>query len=115
MTQHVRTRFAPSPTGIMHVGNLRSALYEYLIAKSKDGDFILRIEDTDQERLVDGAVDAIYRTLSAVGLQHDEGPDIGGAYGPYIQSERLPLYGKYAEQLLEQGDAYRCFCEQGAC
>ena len=112
MTQHVRTRFAPSPTGIMHVGNLRSALYEYLIAKSKDGDFILRIEDTDQERLVDGAVDAIYRTLSAVGLQHDEGPDIGGAYGPYIQSERLPLYGKYAEQLLEQGDAYRCFCSR---
>lgn len=113
MTQTaVRTRFAPSPTGMMHVGNLRTALYEYLIARSSDGTFILRIEDTDQERLVDGAVDVIYRTLRQVGLQHDEGPDIGGQYGPYVQSERRHLYRPYAEQLVAQGKAYPCFCSK---
>ena len=106
----VRTRFAPSPTGRMHVGNLRTALYEYLIARSLGGSFVLRIEDTDQERQVESAIDIIYDTLRAVGLKHDEGPDIGGPYGPYIQSERLPLYRQYADQLLESGQAYRCFC-----
>ena len=93
----VRTRFAPSPTGFMHVGNLRTALYEYLIAKSQGGCFVLRIEDTDQERLVEGAVQVIYRTLEQVGLKHDEGPDVGGEYGPYVQSERKDLYRPYAE------------------
>ena len=92
----VRTRFAPSPTGYMHIGNLRTALFEYLIAKHEGGDFILRIEDTDQERLVEGAVDIIYDTMKEVGLTHDEGPDIGGDFGPYVQSERLPMYKKYA-------------------
>jgi glutamyl-tRNA synthetase len=106
----VRTRFAPSPTGIMHIGNLRSALYEYLIARVAGGHFILRIEDTDRERIVDGAVEAIYNTLQTCGLQHDEGPDIGGPFGPYIQSERLPTYRRYAIELVEQGDAYPCFC-----
>ena len=91
-----RLRFAPSPTGFMHVGNLRTALYEYLIAKSQGGDFILRLEDTDQERLVEGAEEVIYRTLEQVGLQHDEGPDVGGPYGPYIQSQRLSMYQPYA-------------------
>ncbi len=111
MTQRkVRTRFAPSPTGFMHVGNLRTALFEYLIAKSNEGDFILRIEDTDRERLVPGAVDTIYRTLREVGLTHDEGPDIGGDYGPYVQSERREIYKKYAEQLVAEGKAYYCFC-----
>ncbi len=105
-----RTRFAPSPTGYMHVGNLRSALYTWLIAKSKDGKFILRIEDTDQERIVEGAVQIIYDTLSACHLQHDEGPDIGGPYGPYVQSERLAMYKPYAERLVQEGKAYRCFC-----
>jgi glutamyl-tRNA synthetase len=108
----IRTRYAPSPTGMMHVGNLRTALYEYLIAKSMGGSFILRIEDTDQARQVDGAVDIIYKTLHSVGLQHDEGPDIGGAYGPYVQSERRDLYRPYAEQLVEAGKAYRCFCSR---
>ena len=106
----VRTRFAPSPTGFMHVGNLRTALYAYLVAKSKGGKFILRIEDTDQERLVPGAVDVIYHTLQQVGLQHDEGPDLGGEYGPYIQSERKNIYLPYAEKLVEEGKAYYCFC-----
>jgi glutamyl-tRNA synthetase len=106
----VRTRFAPSPTGFMHVGNLRTALYEYLIAKSLGGTFVLRIEDTDQERLVEGAVDVIYNTLNKVGLKHDEGPDIGGEYGPYIQSERKDIYKPYAEQLVKDGKAYYCFC-----
>ena len=106
----VRTRYAPSPTGFMHVGNLRTALYEYLIAKSQDGDFILRIEDTDQERYVEGAVDVIYNTLKTAGLNHDEGPDIGGDYGPYVQSERKELYRPFAEKLIENGCAYRCFC-----
>lgn len=106
----VRTRFAPSPTGFMHVGNLRTALYEYLIAKSMGGKFVLRIEDTDQERLVEGAVDIIYNTLRQVGLQHDEGPDIGGEYGPYVQSQRKDIYLPYAEQLVREGKAYYCFC-----
>lgn len=108
----VRTRFAPSPTGFMHVGNLRTALYEYLIAKSLGGSFILRIEDTDQDRLVDGAVEIIYRTLEKVGLGHDEGPDVGGAYGPYVQSERLAFYKPYAEELVQKGHAYYCFCSK---
>lgn len=108
----VRTRFAPSPTGYMHIGNLRTALYAYLVAKSQGGDFILRIEDTDQERYVDGAVDLIYRTMAETGLVHDEGPDIGGNYGPYVQSERLPLYKEYAQKLVELGGAYYCFCDK---
>lgn len=106
----VRTRYAPSPTGFMHVGNLRTALYEYLISKSMGGDFILRIEDTDRDRLVEGAVDVIYNTLKSVGLKHDEGPDNGGDYGPYIQSERKDIYRKYAHKLVEEGKAYYCFC-----
>ncbi|MCI2058202.1 MAG: glutamate--tRNA ligase [Oscillibacter sp.] len=106
----VRTRFAPSPTGYMHVGNLRTALYTWLIARSHGGTFILRIEDTDQSRLVPGAVDVIYKTLQECGLTHDEGPDVGGPVGPYVQTERRGLYGKYAELLLEKGAAYRCFC-----
>ena len=106
----VRTRFAPSPTGYMHVGNLRTALYAYLIARHYGGKFILRIEDTDQGRLVEGAVDAIYRTMAECGLTHDEGPDIGGPVGPYVQTERRSLYGRYAELLIARGGAYRCFC-----
>lgn len=108
----VRTRFAPSPTGRMHVGNLRTALYAYLIAKHENGSFMLRIEDTDQERFVEGALDIIYRTLAKTGLVHDEGPDKDGGYGPYVQSERNAqgIYLKYAKQLIEQGDAYYCFC-----
>ena len=106
----VRTRYAPSPTGFMHVGNLRTALYEYLVAKSQNGKFILRIEDTDRERLVDGAVDVIYNTLKLAGLQHDEGPDLGGDFGPYVQSERKDMYLHYAEKLIKEGKAYRCFC-----
>ncbi len=112
MKNEVRTRFAPSPTGYMHIGNLRTALYAYLLAKSKGGKFILRIEDTDQERYVDGAVDVIFRTLKDTGLIHDEGPDIGGEYGPYIQSERRGLYKEYAEKLVESGHAYYCFCDK---
>ncbi len=110
----VRTRFAPSPTGRMHVGNLRTALYAYLIAKHEDGDFMLRIEDTDQERFVEGALEIIYRTLAKTGLVHDEGPDKDGGVGPYVQSERNAsgLYLKYAKQLIEQGDAYYCFCDK---
>lgn len=106
----VRTRYAPSPTGFMHVGNLRTALYEYLIAKNQGGSFVLRIEDTDQERYVEGAVDVIYNTLKVAGLKHDEGPDIGGDFGPYVQSERKDMYLPYAEQLIAEGKAYRCFC-----
>lgn len=106
----VRTRYAPSPTGFMHVGNLRTALYEYLIAKNGGGSFVLRIEDTDQERYVEGAVDVIYNTLKVAGLKHDEGPDIGGEYGPYVQSERKDMYLPFAEQLIAEGKAYRCFC-----
>ena len=108
----VRTRFAPSPTGYMHVGNLRTALYTWLIARHNGGKFILRIEDTDQGRYVDGAVEVIYRTLAECGLDHDEGPDVGGPVGPYIQTERRGLYGEYAELLIEKGCAYRCFCEK---
>ncbi len=108
-----RTRFAPSPTGYMHVGNLRTALYTYLIARHLGGKFLLRIEDTDQERFVEGAVDVIYNTLRECGLRHDEGPDIGGPAGPYVQTERRGLYGKYAGLLIERGGAYRCFCKEG--
>ena len=108
----VRTRFAPSPTGYMHVGNLRTALYTWLIARHAGGKFILRIEDTDQGRLVEGAVDVIYRTLTECGLDHDEGPDVGGPVGPYIQTERRGYYKEYAELLVEKGFAYRCFCEK---
>ncbi len=108
----VRTRFAPSPTGYMHIGNLRTALYEYLIAKSQNGDFVLRIEDTDRSRYVEGAEEVIYNTLKSVGLKHDEGPDIGGKYAPYVQSERKGEYLKYAKQLVEKGAAYYCFCEK---
>lgn len=110
----VRTRFAPSPTGRMHVGNLRTALYAYLIAKHEGGDFMLRIEDTDQERYVEGAIDIIYRTLEKTGLIHDEGPDKDGGVGPYVQSERQAsgIYMEYAKKLIEQGDAYYCFCDK---
>ena len=108
----VRTRFAPSPTGYMHVGNLRTALYTYLIARNAGGKFILRIEDTDQGRLVDGAVDVIYRTMKECHLEHDEGPDVGGPVAPYIQSERMSMYKDFAELLIERGHAYRCFCEK---
>ena len=111
---NVKTRFAPSPTGRMHVGNLRTALYAYLIAKHENGDFMIRIEDTDQERLVEGAVDIIYRTLKHTGLVHDEGPDKDGGVGPYVQSERQAqgIYLYYAKQLIEEGKAYYCFCDK---
>lgn len=114
MSKKVRTRFAPSPTGRMHVGNLRTALYAYLIAKHADGDFIIRIEDTDQERYVEGAVDIIYRTMAGTGLIHDEGPDKDKGFGPYVQSERQAqgLYLEYAKQLVEKGEAYYCFCTE---
>ncbi len=109
-----RTRYAPSPTGKMHVGNLRTALYEFLIAKHEGGVFMLRIEDTDQERFVEGATEIIYRTLERVGLKHDEGPDKDGGYGPYVQSERMKtgIYMKYAKELIEKGEAYYCFCDK---
>ncbi|BEU86670.1 glutamate--tRNA ligase [Selenomonas sp. TAMA-11512] len=107
----IRTRFAPSPTGFMHIGNLRTALYGYLFAKSQNGTFILRIEDTDQERLVEGAVDFIEKTLAAAHIYVDEGPKEGGDYGPYVQTERREIYREYAEKLLESGHAYRCFCD----
>ena len=112
MENLVRTRYAPSPTGYVHIGNLRTALYEYLIARSMNGQFILRIEDTDQERYVEGAVDAIFNTLKLCGMTHDEGPDIGGAYGPYVQSERKSTYLPYAVELIEKGHAYYCFCSK---
>lgn len=114
MSKKIRTRFAPSPTGRMHVGNLRTALYAYLITKHEGGDFILRIEDTDQEREVEGAVDIIYRTLEKTGLIHDEGPDKDGGVGPYIQSERQAqgIYLKYAKELVDKGEAYYCFCDK---
>lgn len=108
----VRTRFAPSPTGYMHIGNLRTALYEYLIAKHEGGDFILRIEDTDQEREVEGAVEMIYNVMEATGLHYEEGPDKPGNYGPYVQSERLPMYKEYAEKLIDLGGAHYCFCSE---
>ena len=106
----VRTRFAPSPTGYLHLGGLRTALYAYLMAKKNNGVFILRIEDTDQNRYVEGAVDVIYRTMKDIGLDWDEGPDIGGAYGPYVQSERKDMYLPYAQELVKKGRAYYCFC-----
>ncbi len=114
MNNNVKTRFAPSPTGRMHVGNLRTALYAYLIAKHEDGTFMLRIEDTDQERLVEGAVDIIYRTLAKTGLVHDEGPDKDGGCGPYVQSDRQKagIYMEYAKKLIEKGEAYYCFCDK---
>ena len=108
----VRTRFAPSPTGYMHVGNLRTALYTYLIARHAGGKFILRIEDTDRGRLIEGATGVIYRTMAECHLEHDEGPDVGGPVAPYIQSERMSMYKEYAELLVEKGCAYRCFCEK---
>ena len=110
----IRTRFAPSPTGRMHVGNLRTALYAYLIAKHEGGDFILRIEDTDQVRQVEGAVDIINRTLEETGLFHDEGPDKDGGCGPYLQSElgAQCIYMKYAKELIDKGEAYYCFCDK---
>ena len=110
MAEGFVTRFAPSPTGFMHIGNLRTALYAYLLARANNGKFILRIEDTDQERLVEGAVDVIYDTLRVSGMKHDEGPDIGGPNGPYIQSQRKDIYMKYAKELVEKGYAYYCFC-----
>lgn len=108
----LRTRFAPSPTGYLHIGGLRTALYSYLYAKKMHGKFILRIEDTDQGRYVDGAVEIIYRTLRETGIMYDEGPDVGGDYGPYIQSQRKNEYLKYAKQLVESGHAYYCFCSE---
>jgi len=108
----VRTRFAPSPTGYMHLGNLRTALYTYLYARRCGGKFILRIEDTDQEREVAGAIDVIYNSLKTAGLIHDEGPDVGGPCGPYVQSEHKDTYMPYAKQLVESGHAYYCFCTE---
>jgi glutamyl-tRNA synthetase len=110
--REIRTRFAPSPTGYMHIGNLRTAIYEYLVAKSQNGKFILRIEDTDQERYVEGAIEVIYNTMHSVGLHYDEGPDVGGDYGPYTQSERKGIYKEYAHKLVEHGGAYFCFCSK---
>ena len=108
----VRTRFAPSPTGYMHIGNLRTAIFEYLTAKHNNGKFILRIEDTDREREVEGATDFIYKTLELCGFEIDEGPENPGEYGPYIQSERKDIYIKYAKKLVEEGKAYYCFCSE---
>ena len=110
--EKVRTRFAPSPTGFMHIGNLRSVIFEYLIARSNNGDFVLRIEDTDQKRYVEGAVEFIYNTLNLCGINVDEGPLNGGPYGPYTQSERLPIYVEYAKKLVDMGKAYYCFCSE---
>lgn len=110
MATTITTRFAPSPTGYMHIGNLRTALYAYLLAKSQEGKFILRIEDTDQVRLVEGAADVILETLRMTGMQYDEGPEVGGEHGPYVQSERLPIYREYAQKLVDSGHAYYCFC-----
>lgn len=110
----IRTRFAPSPTGYMHIGNLRTAIFEYLIAKSQGGKFILRIEDTDQERFVEGATEMVYKTMKTAGLDHDEGPDVGGDFGPYVQSERKSLYAPYAHELVEKGGAHYCFCSKNA-
>ena len=110
MSDTVRTRFAPSPTGFMHIGNLRTGLYAYLFARHNGGKFILRIEDTDRERTVEGAVGMIYRTLKAAGIEYDEGPDRDGGVGPYVQSDRADIYKKYAEELVERGGAYYCFC-----
>jgi len=108
--QKIRVRFAPSPTGLLHIGGLRTALYDYLFAKKNKGDFILRIEDTDQERLVKGAQENLIKTLNWIGLDYDEGPKVGGKFGPYIQSQRLKLYQQYAQELVKRGKAYYCFC-----
>ena len=108
----IRTRFAPSPTGYMHIGNLRTALYSYLIAKHLDGEFILRIEDTDKEREVSGAIDLIYDVLKDTGLTYDEGPLKPGNVGPYIQSKRLEIYQKYAHKLVDLGYGHYCFCSE---
>ena len=108
----VRTRFAPSPTGFMHIGNLRTALYSYLFARHHGGEFILRIEDTDRERFVEGAVDLVYRTMDTVGFKIDESPVHGGEFGPYVQSERKDIYKEYAHKLVELGGAYYCFCDK---
>ncbi|MCL1861990.1 MAG: glutamate--tRNA ligase family protein, partial [Defluviitaleaceae bacterium] len=108
----IRTRYAPSPTGFMHIGNLRTALYEYLIARRDGGAFILRIEDTDQGRLVEGAADAIFETMRLTGLSFDEGPGIGGDYGPYVQSERKADYLPHAKRLVDSKMAYYCFCDK---
>ena len=108
----VRTRFAPSPTGYMHIGNLRTALYAYLIARHYGGRLVLRIEDTDRRRNVEDAVQVIYDSLRLAGLDYDEGPDKGGDYGPYVQSQRRPLYKEHAERLVQTGAAYRCFCSK---
>jgi glutamyl-tRNA synthetase len=110
--KQVRTRFAPSPTGYLHIGGLRTALYAYLFAKNNNGRFILRIEDTDRERYVEGAEDVIYNSLKETGLYYDEGPDVGGDFGPYIQSQRKHIYAEYAQKLIERGGAYRCFCSK---
>ena len=110
--KEVRTRFAPSPTGFMHIGNLRTAIFEYLLAKKNNGKFILRIEDTDQERLVEGSIDFIYKTLELCNFVIDEGPQNEGEVGPYIQSERKDIYKKYALELVEKGYAYYCFCTE---
>ncbi len=112
MFEKVRTRFAPSPTGYMHIGNLRTALYAFLLARKNNGDFILRIEDTDCERKVEGAQDVIYSSLKKAGISWDEGPDVGGDFGPYIQSERMHIFKSYALKLVEAGKAYRCFCSK---
>lgn len=109
---NIVTRFAPSPTGYMHIGNLRTALYSYLVAKSQGGKFILRIEDTDQKRLIEGAVEVILNTLKLTGLNYDEGPLVGGEHGPYIQSERKDIYAKYVQELIEKDKAYYCFCDE---
>ena len=108
----VRTRYAPSPTGFPHIGNYRTALFEWLAARHTGGKFVLRVEDTDRKRLVTGSIEAIQEGLKWLGLEWDEGPDVGGPYGPYTQSERLDLYGEYGEKLIEQGDAYRCYCTE---
>ena len=106
----IRVRFAPSPTGYLHIGGLRTALYNYLFAKHINGKFILRIEDTDRNRYVEGAVENLIKTLNWIGLNYDEGPDLQGDYGPYLQSQRLDIYKQYAEKLLKNGKAYHCFC-----
>lgn len=112
MSNTVRTRFAPSPTGFMHIGNLRTGLYAFLFARKNGGKFILRIEDTDQERKVEGAVEMVYRTLATAGITYDEGPDKDGGYGPYVQTERMGIYKEYAQKLVELGGAYYCFCDK---
>lgn len=112
MSDTVRTRFAPSPTGFMHIGNLRTGLYAYLFARKNNGKFILRIEDTDQERKVEGAIEMVYRTLATAGITYDEGPDKDGGVGPYIQTERMGIYKEYAKKLVELGGAYYCFCDK---